>query len=110
MSEFAGVFIEGRAQNSHADFFRKLGNTMPRERRQSKGKSSMRVRARVRRWYADRGFGFARPDSDTERDVFVHVSQLGGLKALDVGTLIECDVVADKRDPTRSRATAVTLV
>jgi cold shock CspA family protein len=112
MSSEFGVFVKGRAHNSHADFFRKLGNVTAQARRQSVAKESknMRMRGKVRKWFAEKGFGFIRSDSDTEQDIFLHVSQLGGLKAIDEGTLIEFDVVADRRDPTRSRAAAVTLV
>jgi CspA family cold shock protein len=42
----------------------------------------------VKSWIADRGFGFITPD-DGDSDVFVHVSSLDGLQALQVGTRVE---------------------
>jgi len=71
----------------------------------------MRMRGRIRKWFVEKSYGFIRPDSDTEQDVFCHSSQLaGGLRALDVGVVVEFDAVADRKNPSRSRAAKVTLV
>jgi CspA family cold shock protein len=53
----------------------------------------------------ERGFGFIQVDGGSE-DVFLHTSSLppGGFDSLETGQEVEFDLVADPRDPRRTRA------
>jgi cold shock CspA family protein len=111
MTEHIGWVAYGPAARAGA-FIASLGIiiTAAKVRRNKQRKLTVRTRLRVTKWLPDRGFGFAR-DSVTDRDVFVHVSALlNGLTALNVGDEIEADITQDKRDPSRSRAAAVSLL
>jgi cold shock CspA family protein len=108
MTEFRGVFIAAHAFNADPGFFRKLAGNIKVPKRHNRKDRNMRVRAKISKWVIDRGFGFARSD---DRDFFVHCSQLpDGRKALDVGDEIEFETVPDKKDPSRHRAVAVSLL
>ena len=51
------------------------------------------------KWFnATKGFGFIQPD-DGGKDVFVHISAVerAGMRGLNEGQKISCDIVADKR-------------
>lgn len=50
----------------------------------------------VKIWFADRGFGFIKPDFEG-RDVFVHVAQCGGLKELPQGARVAYEIVMSPR-------------
>ena len=59
----------------------------------------------IKRLARDRGFGFIRPDGESQ-DIFFHTSavQGGGFDSLNEGQQVEFDKGADERDPSRSRA------
>ena len=65
----------------------------------------------IKRLARDRGFGFIRPDGESE-DIFFHTSavQGGGFDALNEGQQVEFEKGADDRDPRRSRALNVRTV
>jgi cold shock protein len=91
-------------------FLESVGITYTAAQRQKRKSQTMRQRGIIKKWIELRGFGFAKRDGDAD-DIFIHASQLlNGLKLLNVGDLVEFDIVADKKDPTRSRAVAVSVV
>ncbi len=59
----------------------------------------------IKRLARDRGFGFIRPDGESQ-DIFFHTSavQGGGFDSLNEGQQVEFDKGQDERDPSRSRA------
>jgi CspA family cold shock protein len=65
----------------------------------------------ITRLMRDRGFGFIRPDGDSE-DIFFHRTAVQGgvFEALHEGQLVEFEKGADDRDPRKSRAQNVRLV
>ena len=65
----------------------------------------------IKRLAKDRGFGFIRPDGESE-DIFFHSSALQGgiFDQLNEGQNVEFDKEADPRDPKRSRAINVRVV
>ncbi|HEY7802374.1 MAG TPA: cold shock domain-containing protein [Dehalococcoidia bacterium] len=69
------------------------------------------MQGQIKRMAKDRGFGFIRPDGQSE-DIFFHTSAVldGGFDNMDEGQMVEFDKGADERDPRRSRATNVRLV
>lgn len=52
------------------------------------------MRGKVVRWLPERGFGFIKPDEASERDCFVHVSQMqaAGIHGIEVGDRIEFEI------------------
>jgi CspA family cold shock protein len=62
----------------------------------------------IKRLVQDRGFGFIRPEGESE-DVFFHSSAVeqGMFDQLSEGQNVEFDKEADPRDPKRSRAVNV---
>jgi len=61
----------------------------------------------IKRLVKDRGFGFIRPDGETE-DIFFHISSTqGAFDSLAEGQTVEFDKQADPRDASRSRAVNV---
>jgi cold shock CspA family protein len=66
----------------------------------------------VRAWFADRGFGFLSRDDGAGRDIFVHINDLraSDIDDLNVGYQLSFEITADKRDPSRVRATNITRV
>jgi len=53
------------------------------------------------KWFnAQKGYGFIEP-SDGSKDVFVHVTavQAAGLRGLNEGEQVQCDIEADQRGP-----------
>jgi CspA family cold shock protein len=61
---------------------------------------------KVKRFDANRGFGFIVPDGGGE-DVFVHHSELQGVKSLSEGQRVEYEVVQGPKGP---KASGVRLV
>ena len=59
----------------------------------------------IKRLARDRGFGFIRPDGESE-DVFFHTSavQGGQFDSLQEGQTVEFEKGADDRDPRKTRA------
>jgi cold shock protein len=64
------------------------------------------VRGVVKKWVADRGYGFVKTDAG---DVFVHYRALRGMEALSEGDLVEFDKVPG-RDAGKWQAANVRLV
>lgn len=65
------------------------------------------AQGQVRKWIADRGFGFIRPD-DGDADIFVHVTALPqGVTELQYGQRVE--FVIEQDGAGRSRAVDVIL-
>jgi CspA family cold shock protein len=64
----------------------------------------------IKRLVRDRGFGFIRPDGESE-DIFFHSSALQGgvFDQLNEGQNVEFDKEADPRDARRSRAVNVRI-
>ena len=62
---------------------------------------------KIKRFDANRGFGFIVPDGGGE-DVFVHHSELQGAKTLNEGQRVEYDVVAGPKGPKASNVRLVT--
>ncbi len=61
------------------------------------------------KWFnADKGFGFISNDEGGE-DVFVHFSAIvsDGFKTLNEGQAVTCDLEADTKHPSRTRAVNV---
>ena len=88
MTEFAGVFIEGHAQNKHADFFRKLGgNIIVAAQRHTKQRERVEMREQgVVKFWKD-SYGFVKSDGGI--DHFCHVKSLpAGLDRLLMGTRV----------------------
>jgi CspA family cold shock protein len=54
------------------------------------------MRGRVVRWYADKNFGFVKPD-DGSADVFLHASNLQA-DDVEVGWRVEFDVATNQRN------------
>ena len=106
---YQGLVVLGRPGRLGA-FARSLGITShaAKSRRNKRNRESMSTHGKVVKWLDDRFFGFAKTDGD--ESVFVHGSELGGLKSLAIGTELEFNIVPDKRDPTRFRATGVTVL
>jgi CspA family cold shock protein len=69
------------------------------------------MQGQIKRLAKDRGFGFIRPDGESE-DLFFHTSAVldGGFDSLTEGQMVEFEKGKDERDPRRSRATNVRLV
>ena len=69
------------------------------------------MQGQIKRLAKDRGFGFIRPDGESE-DIFFHTSAVldGSFDSLNEGQTVEFDKGKDDRDPRRSRATNVRLV
>jgi len=66
----------------------------------------------IKRLVRDRGFGFIRPDGESE-DIFFHSSAMQGgavFDDLNEGQNVEFDKEADPRDSRRSRAVNIRLV
>lgn len=65
----------------------------------------------IKRLERSRGFGFIRPDGESD-DVFFHTSALQGVMfdSLNEGQRVEFDKQPDERDPRRSRAMNVRVV
>jgi CspA family cold shock protein len=59
----------------------------------------------IKRLAQDRGFGFIRPDGESD-DIFFHTSavQGAGFESLREGQRVEFEKGADERDPRRQRA------
>ena len=64
----------------------------------------------IKRLAKDRGFGFIRPDGESE-DIFFHTTAVQGgmFDNLNEGQMVEFDKGADDRDPRKSRALNVRL-
>jgi CspA family cold shock protein len=64
----------------------------------------------IKRLAQDRGFGFIRPDGESD-DIFFHTSavQDGGFESLREGQRVEFEKGADDRDPRRKRALNVRI-
>jgi CspA family cold shock protein len=64
----------------------------------------------IKRLAQDRGFGFIRPDGESD-DIFFHTSavQGGGFESLREGQRVEFEKGADDRDPRRTRALNVRI-
>ena len=64
----------------------------------------------IKRLARDRGFGFIRPDGESE-DIFFHTSAVQGgiFDSLNEGQTVEFEKGADDRDPRKSRALNVRL-
>jgi CspA family cold shock protein len=61
----------------------------------------------IKRLVKDRGFGFIRPDGESE-DIFFHISAAEGIfDSLNEGQTVEFDKQPDPRDSSRSRAVNV---
>jgi CspA family cold shock protein len=62
----------------------------------------------IKRLERSRGFGFIRPDGESE-DVFFHTSALQGVMfdSLNEGQKVEFEKQPDERDPRRNRAVNV---
>ena len=76
-------------------------------RRIKRTKATM-TRAKIVKW-TEKGYGFAKTDSG--ESVFIHVSELiEGLESLPIGQEVEFTIAADKRDPSRFRATGVKVL
>jgi CspA family cold shock protein len=69
------------------------------------------VQGQIKRLAKDRGFGFIRPDGESE-DIFFHTSAVegGGFDNLSEGQTVEFEKGKDDRDPRRSRAMNVRVV
>jgi CspA family cold shock protein len=69
------------------------------------------MQGQIKRLAKDRGFGFIRPDGESE-DLFFHTSAVldGGFDSLAEGQMVQFEKGKDERDPRRSRATNVRLV
>jgi CspA family cold shock protein len=69
------------------------------------------ARGQIKRLARDRGFGFIRPDGESE-DIFFHTTavQGAGFDALNEGQMVEFDKGQDDRDPRKSRALNVRSV
>lgn len=64
----------------------------------------------IKRLVRDRGFGFIRPEGESE-DVFFHSSATGGMfDSLNEGQNVEFDKENDPRDSKRSRAVNIRVV
>jgi CspA family cold shock protein len=68
------------------------------------------TKGQIKRLVRDRGFGFIRPEGETE-DIFFHTSALQGVifDQLSEGQNVEFDKESDPRDPKRSRAVNVRI-
>jgi len=64
----------------------------------------------IKRLARDRGFGFIRPDGETE-DVFFHTSAVQGgiFDSLEEGQMVQFEKGADERDPRKTRALNVRI-
>ncbi len=68
------------------------------------------AKGQIKRLARDRGFGFIRPDGESE-DIFFHTSAVQGgmFDSLNEGQMVEFEKGADDRDPRKSRALNVRL-
>ena len=59
----------------------------------------------IKRLARDRGFGFIRPDGESD-DIFFHTSAVtgGAFDSLEEGQRVEFEKGADERDPRKTRA------
>jgi CspA family cold shock protein len=64
----------------------------------------------IKRLIRDRGFGFIRPDGESD-DIFFHSTSVQGgvFESLHEGQLVEFEKTADERDPLKNRAIDVRL-
>jgi len=69
------------------------------------------MQGEIKRLAKDRGFGFIRPEGESE-DIFFHTSSVegGGFDNLVEGQRVQFEKGKDERDPRRSRATNVRVV
>jgi CspA family cold shock protein len=63
------------------------------------------MKGTVKRWLFGRGYGFIKPD-EGEDEVFVHHSEVSGVRDLEEGQRVEFEIEASDRGP---RAVKVTL-
>ena len=65
----------------------------------------------IKRLAKDRGFGFIRPDGESQ-DIFFHTSAVtgGNFDSMNEGQMVEFDKGKDERDPSKSRALNVRVV
>lgn len=64
------------------------------------------------KWFkSDKGFGFIVND-ETKEEIFVHFSAINsdGYKVLEEGQKVSFDVESDPKNPSKSRATNVTVL
>jgi CspA family cold shock protein len=69
------------------------------------------MQGEIKRLAKDRGFGFIRPDGESE-DIFFHTSSVegGGFDSMSEGQRVEFEKGKDDRDPRKTRATNVRVV
>jgi CspA family cold shock protein len=69
------------------------------------------MQGEIKRLAKDRGFGFIRPDGESE-DIFFHTSSVegGAFDSMSEGQRVEFEKGKDDRDPRKTRATNVRLV
>lgn len=65
----------------------------------------------VKFFNSEKGYGFITDDA-TKKDIFVHFSSINvdGYKTLEDGQKVTFDIEQDPKDPSKSRATNVTIV
>ena len=65
----------------------------------------------IKRLAKDRGFGFIRPDGESQ-DIFFHTSAVtgGNFDSMNEGQMVEFDKGKDERDPSKSRALNVRVI
>ena len=65
----------------------------------------------IKRLATDRGFGFIRPDGESQ-DIFFDTSAVtcGNFDSMNEGQMVEFDKGKDERDPSKSRALNVRVI
>ncbi len=69
------------------------------------------AQGQIKRLAKDRGFGFIRPDGESE-DIFFHTSAVTGgvFDNMNEGQMVEFEKGKDERDPRKSRALNVRVI
>jgi cold shock protein len=106
---YEGLAVFGPPSRDRSAFLRSIGISHTAANRRHSKKVRRMFTGKVK-WFSQKRYGFITPD-DGGRDVFVHSNDLpGGADSLPEGTRVSFEIEADRRDPTRSKAVAVTLL